>query len=97
MVKNCVRITYGEVKILVQKLTIYFYRLKLAAEINRLSVSICWLFRKSSERADAHFTNWFQVVNNAMLNYSYHTLILQTRQPGSVLKILGTPQSEIHI
>ena len=36
MGKNCVNITYGEVDILVEKLTIHFYRLKLAAEIYRL-------------------------------------------------------------
>ena len=35
-VQNCVRITYGEVNILVEKLTIYFYRLKLAAQRHRL-------------------------------------------------------------
>ena len=75
MEKNCVRITYGEVKILVQKLTIYFYRLKLAAEINRLSVSICWLFRKSSERADAHFTNWLREENNATLKCSFQDVV----------------------
>ena len=57
MGKNCVNITYGEVNMLVEKLTIHFYRLKLAVEIYRLKVSICWLFRISSERADAHVTN----------------------------------------
>ena len=33
LVKNCVRITYGEVNVLVEKLTIYFYRLERTAEI----------------------------------------------------------------
>ena len=64
-------VTYGEVIILVEKLTIYFYRLKLAAKICSWYVSICWLFRKSSERADAHVTNWLRVENNALLKYSY--------------------------
>ena len=36
MGKNCVRLTSGEVNILVDKLTIYFCSLKLAAEIYRL-------------------------------------------------------------
>ena len=36
MGKKCLSITYGEVNILGEKLTIYFYRLKLAAEIYRL-------------------------------------------------------------
>ena len=56
---------------MVEKLTTYIYRFTLAAEIYRLYVSICWLFEKSSERADVHVTNWLRVENNAMLKYSY--------------------------
>jgi len=91
-VTNCVRITYDEVSVLVEKLTINFYRLNWRLKYIGCKyrfVGFSGNLRNEPTRTLRTGSAW---KTTQCWNIHFNTC-LYTRQPGTVFKILATPQS----